>query len=123
MTSFEPARVSDTVNAALAGPAGVAAVVSVFRSVPGVIHTPPRRGMFRSAPEYVQIGDWRYEVTGDGRLKAAHVVGDIVIAEESLDAHAVGPHIARSLDQLVGRYGSTICPHIDAAVEVLKLSG
>ena len=121
MTGFEPARVSDTVNAALAGPAGVAAVVNVFRSVPGVVHAPARRGMFRSAPEQVQIGDWRYEVTGDGRLKAAHVVGDIVIADESLDAHAVGPHIARSLDQLVGRYGPAICPHIDAAVEVLSL--
>lgn len=120
MTSFEPARVSDTVNAALAGPAGVATIVTVFRSVPGVIHTPARRGMFRSAPERVQIGDWRYEVGPDGRLRAAHIVNGIVIAEDSLDAAAVGPHIARSLEQLVSRHGGAIAPHIDAAVEVLR---
>ncbi|MGX9674835.1 DUF5073 family protein [Mycobacterium sp. HM-7] len=122
MTGFDPTRVSDAVAAALAGPAGIASVVNVFRAVPGVVHTPGRRGMFRSAPERVQIGDWRYEIAPDGRLGAAHVVGDIVIAEEILDADAVGPHLARALSQLVGRYGSTICPHIDAAVDVLAIS-
>lgn len=122
MTGFDPARVSDAVAAALAGPAGVAAVVSVFRAVPGVVHTTGRRGMFRSTPDRVQIADWRYEIAPDGRLGAAHVVGDIVIAEEILDAGAVGPHLARALSQLVGRYGPTICPHIDAAVDVLSMN-
>ncbi len=122
MAEFDPTRVSDTVAAALAGPAGIAAVVNVFRAVPGVVHTPGRRGLFRSAPEWVQIGDWRYEIAADGRLKAAHVVSDIVIAEEKLDASAVGPHLARALTQLVARHGTTICPHIDAAVEVLAMN-
>ncbi|MUL76507.1 DUF5073 family protein [Mycolicibacterium sp. CBMA 226] len=122
MTEFDSTRVSDTVSAALAGPAGIAAVVNVFRAVPGVVHTPGRRGMFRSAPERVQIGDWRYEVAADGRLKAAHVVNDIVIAEDLLDAGIVGPHLARALSQLVARHGPTICPHIDAAVDVLAMN-
>ena len=82
---------------------------------------PARRGIFRSEPERIQIGDWRYEVARDGRLRAAHVVNGIVIAEESLAAHAVGPHIARALEQLVTNYGPTIVPNIDAAVEALRL--
>lgn len=122
MTGFDRVRVSRTVTAALSGPAGLASVVTVFRAVPGVVHTPARRGMFRSTPEQVRIGDWRYEIARDGRLCAAHVVNDIVIAEEVLDAAAVGPHVARSLEQMVSRYGSGICPQIDAAVDALAIS-
>jgi len=95
-------------------------VVRVFFGVPGVILTPARRGFFRSQPERIQIGDWRYELTADGRLSAAHVVNGIVLAEDVLAARAVGPHIARALAQVVGSYGPTIVPNIDAALEVLE---
>jgi hypothetical protein len=120
MTSFDHERASRAIGAALAGPAGVGQVVRVFCAVPGVILTPARRGFFRSQPERVQIGDWRYELTGDGRLSAAHVVNGIVLAEEALAAGAVGPHIARALQQVVSSYGPTIIPNVDAAVEVLE---
>jgi Domain of unknown function (DUF5073) len=122
MPDFDALRLIDTVSAALSGPGGVAVVVSVFSTVPGVVHSPSRRGLFRSEPERVLIGDWRYEVASDGRLRAAHVVNGIVIADDVLDAHAVGPHITRALEQIVGRYGSTILPHIDAAVDALRTS-
>jgi Domain of unknown function (DUF5073) len=120
MTSFDRERASRAIGAALAGPGGVGQVVRVFCGVPGVILTPARRGFFRSQPERVQIGDWRYELTGDGRLSAAHVVNGIVLAEDALAAGAVGPHIARALQQVVSSYGPTIIPNIDAAVEVLE---
>jgi hypothetical protein len=120
MTGLDHERVSRAVGSALAGPAGVALVVKVFCGVPGVILLPARRGFFRSQPERVQIGDWRYEVTPDGRLSAAHVVNEIVLAEEVLPAGGVGPHIARALGQLVSSYGPTIVPNIDAALEVLE---
>jgi hypothetical protein len=119
MTSFDPERVSHAVGSALSGPGGVALVVKVFGGVPGVSVTPARRSLFRSQPERVQIGDWRYEVTADGRLLAAHVVNGVAIAEEVLAAGAVGPHIARALGQLVSGYGPTIVPNIDAALEAL----
>lgn len=120
MTGFDHERASRAIGAALAGPGGVGQVVRVFCGVPGVILTPARRGFFRSQPERVQIGDWRYELTVDGRLRAAHVVNGIVLAEDALAAGAVGPHIARSLQQVVSSYGPTIIPNIDAAVEVLE---
>jgi Domain of unknown function (DUF5073) len=120
MTSFDRERASRAIGAALAGPGGVGQVVRVFCGVPGVILTPARRGFFRSQAERVQIGDWRYELTGDGRLSAAHVVNGIVLAEDALAAGAVGPHIARALQQVVSSYGPTIIPNIDAAVEVLE---
>ncbi len=100
MPDFDARRLSDTVSAALSGPGGVALVVNVFSAVPGVVHSPARRGLFRSEPERVQIGDWRYEVARDGRLRAAHVVSGVVIADDVLDAHAVGPHITRALEQI-----------------------
>lgn len=119
MSDFDTERVSRAVAAALVGPGGVALVVKVFTGLPGVIHTPARRGFFRSNPERIQIGDWRYEVAHDGRLLAAHMVNGIVIAEDALIAEAVGPHLARALGQIVSRYGATVIPNINAAIEVL----
>ncbi len=120
MTGLDHERVSRAVGSALSGPGGVGMVVKVFSGVPGVIVVPARRGLLRSQPERIHIGDWRYEVAADGRLRAAHVVNGIVLAEEVLAAGAVGPHIARALAQVVSSYGPTILPNIDAALEVLE---
>ena len=115
-------RVSNTVSGALSGPGGVALVVKVFAGLPGVTHTPAQRGLFSKSPERIQIGDWRYELAPDGRLRAAHLVHGIVIAEESLGAAVVGPHISRALGQVVNQYGETILPSIDAALDALSAS-
>src|SRR6202142_2882364 len=120
MADLDHKRVSRAVGSALAGPGGVGLVLKVFCAVPGVILTPARRGLFRSQPERIQIGDWRYELTPDGRLSAGHIVNGIVLAEEVLAAGAVGPHIARALGQLVSHYGPSIIPNIDAAIEALE---
>jgi hypothetical protein len=120
MTSYDHERVSRAVGAALAGPGGVGLAVKVFCGLPGVVLTPARRGFFRSQPERIQIGDWRYEVTDDGRLSAAHLVNGIVLAEEVLAAGAIGPHIARALGQVVSSYGPTVMPNVNAALEVLE---
>jgi hypothetical protein len=122
MTAFDTERVSRTVTGALAGPGGIALVINVFAGLPGVAHSTARRGLFKSRPARLQIGDWRYEVTPDDRLKAAHVVGGIVIAEEVLLADAVGPHLARSLGQIVARYGPAVIPNIDAVLDALSAS-
>ncbi|HXA91586.1 MAG TPA: DUF5073 family protein [Mycobacterium sp.] len=123
MTSYDHERVSRAVGAASAGPGGVGLVVKVFCGLPGVVLSPARRGIFRSQPERIQIGDWRYEVTHDGRLSAAHLVNGIVLAEEVIAAGAVGPHIARALGQVVSSYGPTVMPNINAALEVLEAAG
>ena len=122
MTDFDAEQVRRTVNTALAGPGGIALVIHVFAGLPGVAHTPARSGIFRSQPARLQIGDWRYEITDDGRLRAAHIVNGIVIAEEVLLADAVGPHIARSLGQLAARHGAGILPNIQAAIDALDAS-
>ncbi len=123
MTVYDQERVSRAVGAALSGPGGVGLVVRVFCGVPGVALTPARRSFLRSQPERIQIGDWRYELTPDGRLSAAHVVNGIVLAEQVLPAAAVGPHVASALGQVVNSYGPTVVPHIDAALEMLESSG
>ena len=105
---------------ALAGPGGVELVLKVFGGVPGVTTIPARRGFFRSQPEQILIGDWRYQVTPAGRVSAAHVVKGIVLAEEVLPAGAVAPHIARALGQVVKHYGPTILANVEAAMEALE---
>jgi len=123
MTGFDHDRVSHAIGTALAGPGGPGMVIKVFCGLPGVVLIPARRGFFRSEPERIQIGTWRYEVTPDGRLSAAHLVNGIVLGEEILTAGAVGPHIARALGQVVSSYGPSIIPNIDAALEVLGTAG
>ena len=73
MAQFDAERVSRTVGQALTGPGGIGLVINVFAGLPGVTHTAAKRGMFTSQPARLQIGDWRYEVTSDHRLMAAHI--------------------------------------------------
>lgn len=120
MVQLDRERVRRTIDDALAGPGGIGLVLNVFAGVPGVTHSAARRGVFRSRPARLQIGEWRYETTADARLQAAHVVGGIVIGEEVLAFDAVAPHLARALGQLVSAHGVTVLPHIDAAVEALS---
>jgi hypothetical protein len=122
MAVFDAERASRTISDALAGPGGIGLVVNVFAGLPGVTHTTARRGVFRSQPARIQMADWRYELTADGRLSAAHVVNGIVIAEDILLADAVAPHVARSLGQLVARYGAVIMPNVEAALDALSVS-
>jgi hypothetical protein len=120
MPEFDAERVSRTVSHAMAGPGGIGLVINVFAGLPGVTHTAAKRGVFTSRPARLHIADWRYEVTADHRLMAAHIVGGVVIGEEVLLAEAVGPHLARSLGQLVARHGAAVVPNIDAAVDALR---
>jgi hypothetical protein len=122
-TDFDPERAAGVIAAALHGPGGVGLVFTVFGAVPGAVRTPARRGLFRSAPERLQLGDWRYEVTADQRILAAHVVNGIVLAEDVLTAAAVGPHVARALTGVVAGFGPPAVPQIEAALEILETAG
>ena len=122
MGDLDHEKVRRVITEAVSGPGGVALVVNVFDGIPGVVHAPAKRGMFRSEPERILIGDWRYEVAKDGRLHAGHVINGVVIAEETLNAGAVGSHVARALTQIAARYGPATVLAIEAAVEALGAS-
>ena len=66
MAGFDQDRVSQAIGAALPVPEESGLVVRVFCAIPGVLRTPARRGLFRSQPERIQIGDWRYELPPTG---------------------------------------------------------
>ena len=68
MGDVDHEKVSRVITEALSGPGGVALVVNVFAGIPGVVHAPAKRGMFRSEPERILIGDWRY----DGNFQYSH---------------------------------------------------
>jgi hypothetical protein len=122
-TGFDRERAAGIIAAALHGPGGTGMVFTVFAAVPGAVRTPARRGLFRSEPERLQLGDWRYEVTGDQRIRAAHVVNGIVLAEDVLAAAAVGTHVARALAAVVEGFGPPAVPPIEAALEILATAG
>lgn len=92
-------------------------------AVPGVTRTPARKSLFRSEPEQVRIGSWRYEVTRDQRIRAAHIVGGIVLAEELLPAGSIAPHLARALAEIATSYGPPALPQLSAALEILGSAG
>lgn len=123
MTDFDIETATGAINAALGGPGGLGLVFTVFSGVPGVTRTPARKSLFRSDPERVQIGSWRYEVTRDQRIRAGHIVGGIVLAEELLPAAAIAPHLARALAEIAASYGPPALPHLSAALEVLADAG
>jgi hypothetical protein len=50
------------------------------------------------------------------------VVNGIGIAEEILLADAVGPHLPRSLGQVVAQYGAAIVTNVEAALDALGAS-
>ncbi|GAB0104613.1 DUF5073 family protein [Nocardia sp. JMUB6875] len=123
MSDFDIDTATRAINAALGGPGGPGLVFNVFAGVPGVTRTPPRKSLFRSEPERVQIGSWRYELTRDDRIKADHIVGGIVLAEEVLPAAGIAPHLARALAEVATSYGAPALPHLSAALEVLAEAG
>ncbi|MEC3914219.1 DUF5073 family protein [Nocardia sp. CDC160] len=123
MTDFDIETATRAIDAALGGPGGLGLVFTVFAGVPGVTRIPARKSLFRSDPERVQIGSWRYEVTRDQRIRADHIVGGIVLAEELLPAAAIAPHLARALAEIATSYGPPALPHLAAALEVLADAG
>jgi hypothetical protein len=121
--SFDPVAASRTIETALHGPGGAGVVLAVFDGVPGVVRTPAKRGLFRSAPERVRIGSWQYDLAPDGRVRAGHVVNDVVLAEELLGPEAAAAHLARALHEVVTSFGAGVTPRILAALEVLATAG
>jgi hypothetical protein len=97
-------------------------IVSIMASLPAVVHTPARRGLFRSSPEQVQLASWRYRVASDGRLHAAHVVGGIVLAEQPLSPDTGGAHIARAIAEHISGHGSQLLPYVESMLTVLGAS-
>ena len=119
---YDPAAAAAVVTRALTVLGGRELVLGSLRTIPGVVHTPARSSMFRSSPERLQVGEWRYEAAGDGRLVAAHVVGGIVLAELALSPEAAGASVATALGQLLAGYGAQILPVIGSVLEGLAVA-
>jgi hypothetical protein len=119
---FDPGAAAEVVTRALLVIGGVELVLGSLAHVPGVMLTPASKGMFRSSPERLQVGEWRYEAARDGRLVGAHVVGGIVLAELALSPEAAGDSVAAALGQLIGAYGASIIPAVRSMLEGLAVA-
>ncbi|TSD99327.1 DUF5073 domain-containing protein [Skermania sp. ID1734] len=118
--SFDQDHAAAVIGSAIQGAVGPAGVLGLFAVVPGAVRTPARRRWLGTEPERLQLADWRYEVTDDRRVRAAHVVHGIVLAEQVLAAGEVGPHLARALAAVSHQYGAEAAAQISAALEVLE---
>jgi hypothetical protein len=119
---YDPAAAAAVITRALLVIGGVELVLGSLATIPGVARTPARAGMFRSSPERLQVGEWRYEAARDGRLVGAHVVGGIVLAELALSPEAAGASVAAALGQLVAAYGAQTIPAVRSVLEGLAVA-
>jgi len=120
--AYDPVAAAAVITAALLLVGGADLVLGSLGTVPGVVRTPARKGVFRSTPQREQIGEWRYEMSGDGRLTAAHVVGGIVLAELTLSPQAAGTSVAQALAQHIRDLGAQIIPAVEAVLEGLGVA-
>ena len=119
---FDAAAATAVLGRALRLVGGAELVVGSLASIPGAERTPARKGMFRSNPEQVLVGQWRYEVARDGRLSAGHVVAGIVLAELTLPADDAAPHVAAALGQHIADRGALIVPAVRSMLEGLAVA-
>ena len=120
--TYDPAGAAAVVTRALLVMGGLELVLGSLATVPGVARTPARSGLFRSSPERLQVGEWRYEAAPDGRLVGAHVVGGIVLAELALSPEAAGASVAAALGQLIAAYGVQVVPAVRSVLEGLAVA-
>lgn len=113
---YDALTAARVISGALALPGGAGLVIAVLGKLPAVSHTAAHKSLFRSSPEQVEIGQWRYTASRDNRLRVAHVVNGIVLAEHPLPATAAGDHVAGALGQHVDEHGSRIVPEVAAAL-------
>lgn len=119
---FDASASAATISRALQTPGGPDLVVGSLSSLPGVVATPGRSGRFRSEPARVLVAQWRYHAVPPGRLAESHVVGGIVLAEETLSMGEAGWRVARALRQHLLECGSAVLPDILAMLEGLDVA-
>lgn len=119
---YDAAAAAGVLTRALGVLGGIELVLGSLATIPGVVRTAARSGLFRSSPQRLQVGEWRYEPTADGRLAAAHVVGGIVIAETALSPEAAGRSVAAALGQLIDAFGAQVLPAVRSVLEGLDVA-
>ncbi len=117
---YDPAASAAVIDRALQLPGGADLVAGSLGAVPGAVVVERRKGVFRSSTGSVQLGRWRYSAADGGRLAAAHVVGGIVLAQESLSAAEAGGHVAEALRLHLVEEGPRILPDVLAVMEGLS---
>lgn len=120
--TFDVAQATAIIDRALALVGGAELVVGSLATIPGAQRTLARKGVFRSNPEQVLVGQWRYEVTADGRLAAGHVVAGIVLAELTLPADEAASQVAHALAQHIADLGTRIVPVVRSVLEGLAVA-
>ena len=115
-SGFDELGAAAVLGNALTVPGGAGLVLAALGKLPGATHRSGGRGLFSARPETVQVGTWRYQVDRDGRLRGAHVVGGIVIAERVLAPTPGGAHVAAAIAEHLNQQGSQLLPDVQAVL-------
>lgn len=119
---YDATSTAAVITRALQLPGGADLIVGSLSGLEGALATPGRSGRFRSEPPRVQLAEWRYESVPPGRLAASHVVGGIVLAEQTLNVAEAGWHVARSLRQHLIDNGPVAVHDVLAMLEGLRIA-
>jgi hypothetical protein len=119
VSGYDRAAAQSVVARALAvGGAGL--VVDALGRIRGAEAVDAGSGFFRSAPRSVEIGTWRYHADKRDRLVVSHVVGDIVLAEETPPPQQSAQHVAAVLALHIEGVGDVALPDVLAVLEGLS---
>jgi hypothetical protein len=120
--AYNRAEATAVICQVLTLPGGAELVTTSLAQIPGAVVTRARSGVFRSSSASTQLGLWRYTPGGAGRITVAHVVGGIVLSEDTLPPAAAAPHITAAIGQHIADFGSSIVPDVVALLEGLAVA-
>ncbi len=120
--NYDRVEAATVIGRVLSLPGGAELVAASLGQIPGAVVIQARSGMFRSSVASVQLGAWRYTPQGGSRMTVSHVVGGIVLSEDTLLPPAAAPHITAAVGQHVIDNGVYILPEVLALLEGLAVA-
>jgi hypothetical protein len=119
---FDPVVSAAVISRALQVPGGADLVVGSLSQLPFAVRSRGRSRLLGARPAGVLLADWRYEVAPPGRLAEAHVLGGIVMSEQTLSNAGAGWRVTRALRCHLSQYGDDIVYDILAMIEGLGVA-
>jgi len=110
------------VTSALSVPGGLPLVIDMLARIPGARVVTVRQG-WTGKHTSVEVGNYRFAPTKDGRLEVGHAVNDVVLSTQALHAGPAASAIVQAAQQQVINFGPGVIPDIEAITAGLEAAG
>jgi hypothetical protein len=103
-------------------PGGLGLLIDMLARVPGAKVVSVRQG-WTGKHTSIEIGNYRFSATKDGRLQVGHAVNDVVLSTQELHAGPAGAKVVEAVRQQVANFGPSVMPDVEAITEGLRAAG